>query len=151
MQLNKNLVVCSFLVLTASAQADDGIDRMTLADMRHALNNGTISSEHLVQHYLDNIQANNHQGENINALVTVNEQAIDQARKWDAERAKNPNAKYAPLAGIPFVVKDNFDTAGMVTSGGSYVLRSSVPSQDAFTVKKLIDGQAILLGKANLS
>lgn len=49
------------------------------------------------------------------------------------------------------MVKDNFDTAGLVTSGGAYVLRSSVPSQDAFTVKKLIDGQAILLGKANLS
>lgn len=83
--------------------------------------------------------------------MTINEQAIEQARKWDAQRAKKPNAKYAPLAGIPFVVKDNFDTAGMVTSGGSYVLRSSVPSQDAFTVKKLLDEQAILLGKANLS
>lgn len=151
MQLNKKFVACSFLLLAASAQADDGIDRMTLADMRHALNNGTISSEQLVQHYLDNIRANNHQGQNINALVTINDQAIDQARQWDAERAKNPKAQYAPLAGIPFVVKDNFDTAGMVTSGGSYVLRSSVPNQDAFTVKKLIDGQAILLGKANLS
>ncbi|MFJ3370109.1 amidase family protein [Pseudomonas sp. NPDC086251] len=151
MQLNKKFVACSLLVLAASAQADDGIERMTLADMRQALNNGTLSSEQLVQHYLDNIQANNHQGQKINALVTLNEQALDQARKWDAQRAKNPTAQYAPLAGIPFVVKDNFDTAGMVTSGGSYVLRSSVPSQDAFTVKKLIDGQAILLGKANLS
>jgi amidase len=151
MQLNKKFVACSFLLVAASAQADDGIDRMTLADMRQALNNGTLSSEQLVQHYLDNIQANNHQGQKINALVTLNKQALDQARKWDAQRAKNPTAQYAPLAGIPFVVKDNFDTAGMVTSGGSYVLRSSVPSQDAFTVKKLIDGQAILLGKANLS
>lgn len=151
MQLNKTLVTCSFLLLAARAQADDGIDRMTLADMRLALNKGDITSEQLVRHYLDNIRANNHQGQNINALVTLNEQAIEQARQWDAERAKNPEAKYPPLAGIPFVVKDNFDTAGLVTSGGSYVLRSSVPSQDAFTVKKLIDGQAILLGKANLS
>ncbi|MGF6331373.1 amidase [Pseudomonas sp. BS3782 TE3695] len=151
MQLNKKFVACSCLVWAVSAQADDGIDRMTLADMRRALNNGDISSEQLVRHYLDNIRANNHQGQNINALVTLNGQAIEQARKWDAERAKNPNAQYAPLAGIPFVAKDNFDTAGMVTSGGSYVLRSSVPSQDAFAVKKLIEGQAILLGKANLS
>jgi amidase len=151
MQFNKKLLACSLLVLAASAQAGNDIDRMTLSDMRHALNKGDITSEQLVQHYLDNIRANNHQGQNINALVTLNEQAIEQARKWDAERAKNPNAKYAPLAGIPFVVKDNFDAVGMVTSGGSYVLRSSVPSQDAFTVKKLIDGQAILLGKANLS
>lgn len=151
MQLNKQFVACSLLVLAASAHADNGIDRMTLADMRQALDKGDISSEQLVRHYLDNIRANNHQGQNINALVTVNEQAIEQARQWDARRQKTPNARFAPLAGIPFVVKDNFDTAGLVTSGGSYVLRSSVPSQDAFTVKKLIDGQAILLGKANLS
>lgn len=151
MQLNKKFVACTFMIVAASAQADDGIDRMTLADMRLALNKGDISSEQLVQHYLNNIEANNHQGQNINALVTVNQQAIEQARQWDAERKKNPAARFAPLAGIPFVVKDNFDTAGLVTSGGSYVLRSSVPSQDAFTVKKLIDGQAILLGKTNLS
>jgi len=151
MQLNIKFAVCSFLLMAASAQADDGIDRMSLADMRQALDNGTLSSEQLVQHYLDNIRANNRQGQNINALVTINEQAIDQARKWDAKRAKHPDAQYAPLAGIPFVVKDNFDTAGMVTSGGSYILRSSVPGQDAFAVKKLIDGQAILLAKANLS
>jgi len=151
MRLNKKFVACSFLLVAASVQADDGIDRMALADMRRALDSGELSSEQLVRHYLDNIQANNHQSQNINALVTINEQAIEQARKWDAQRAKKPKAKYAPLAGIPFVVKDNFDTAGIVTSGGSYVLRSSVPRQDAFTVKKLLDEQAILLGKANLS
>lgn len=151
MQLHRKIVACSLLAVVASAQADDGIERMTLADMRHGLDSGSISSEQLVRHYLDNIRANNHQGKNINALVSVNEQAIDQARQWDAERSKNPKAHYPALAGIPFVVKDNFDTAGMVTSGGSYVLRASVPSQDAFTVKKLLDGQAILLGKANLS
>jgi amidase len=150
MQLKK-LVACWFLMWAVGAQADESIERMTLADMRHALDTGTLTSEQLVQHYLNNIQANNHQGQNINALVTINHKAIDQARKWDAQRVKNPTASNAPLAGIPFVVKDNFDTAGMVTSGGSYVLRSSVPNQDAFTVKKLIEGQAILLGKANLS
>jgi len=151
MQLNNMIVAASFFLLAASAQANNGIDRMTLADMRHALDSGTLSSEQLVQHYLDNIQANNHQGQRINALVTINERAIDQARKWDAARAKNPKAHYLPLAGIPFVAKDNFNTAGIVTSGGSYVLRSSVPNADAFTVKKLVDEQAILLGKTNLS
>lgn len=151
MQSIKKFVAWSFVMFAASAQADVAIDHMTLADMRQALNNGTITSEQLVRHYLDNIRANNHQGQNINALVTINEAAIEQARKWDAQRANNPAAEYAPLAGIPFVAKDNFDTRGMVTSGGSYVLRSSLPNQDAFTVKKLIDGQAILLGKANMS
>jgi amidase len=57
MQLNKKFVVCSFLLMAAGAQADDGIDRMSLADMRHALNAGTLSSEQLVQHYLNNISS----------------------------------------------------------------------------------------------
>lgn len=151
MQLNKLVMACSLAVLAVNAHADDGIARMTLADMRHALDSGTISSEQLVNHYLNNIQSNNHQGQNINAVVTLNEGAVEQAKKWDAERAANPKAKHAPLAGIPFVAKDNFDTQGVVTTGGSYVLRSSQPAQDAFIVRKLIDGQAILLGKTNLS
>ena len=62
MRLNKKFVACSFLLVAASVQADDGIDRMTLADMRHALDSGELTSEQLVRHYLENIQANNHQG-----------------------------------------------------------------------------------------
>lgn len=151
MQSNMKFAVGSLMMLAASAQAADRIDSMTLADMRLALDRGDISSEQLVRHYLDNIQANNRQGQNINALVTINEAALEQARNWDAERASNPEARHATLAGIPFVAKDNFDTQGMVTSGGSYVLRFSVPSQNAYVVKKLIDAKAILLGKTNMS
>lgn len=62
MRLNKKFVACSLLLVAASVQADDGIDRMTLADKRRALDSGELSSEQLVRHYLDNIQANNHQG-----------------------------------------------------------------------------------------
>jgi amidase len=151
MRLNSYFVAGSFLLVATGTHADTGIDSMTMADMRQALDSGKISSEQLVRHYLDNIQANNRQGQNINALVTLNDSAIEQAKQWDAERGKNPTAKHAPVSGIPFVAKDNFDTEGMITSGGSYVLRNSVPSQNAFTINKLIEGQAILLGKANMS
>lgn len=152
MRFTYPLTVLSLAVFAMNAHANlDGIDRMNLAEMRQALDSGKLTSEKLVQHYLDNIQTNNSQGKNINAVVTLNENVLAQARAWDAEHAKNPSAGNAPLAGIPFLAKDNFDTQGIATTGGSYVLKSSVPSQNAFAVKKLIDGQAILLGKANMS
>ncbi|MFK0092349.1 amidase family protein [Pseudomonas sp. NPDC090592] len=152
MRFTYTLTVLSLAVFASSAFANtDGIDRMNLAEMRQALDEGELTSEELVQHYLGNIQANNRQGQNINAVITVNEKALAQAKAWDAEHAKNRKAANAPLAGIPFIAKDNFDTQGIATTGGSYVLASSVPSQDAFALKKLIDGQAILLGKANMS
>lgn len=152
MPFNHRLAVLTFAFFAANAYANDaGIDHMNLADMRQALDSGKISSEQLVQHYLDKINANNHQGQIINALVTLNDAAMAQAKQWDADRSHNPGVKHAPLAGIPFVAKDNFDTKGLTTTGGSYVLRTSVPSQDAFALKKLIEGQAILLGKANMS
>jgi amidase len=151
MQLFEKFAAGAFCMLATAAHADGVIDPLTLVDMRKALDNGSMTSEQLVSHYLDNIRANNRQGHNINALVTLNDNALEQARQWDAQRAKNPEARHAPLAGIPFVAKDNFDSKGLVTSGGSYVLRTSVPGQDAYAIQQLIDGQAILLGKTNMS
>ncbi len=56
-----------------------------------------------------------------------------------------------PLSGIPFIVKDNFDTADLPTSGGSAALRHSQPARTAFVVQRLLDQGAILIGKANMS
>ena len=55
------------------------------------------------------------------------------------------------LDGIPFVAKDNFDTAGVPTTGGSAALIANIPASNAFVVQKLLDAGAILLGKANMS
>ena len=66
------------------------------------------------------------------------------------QKAETKPAK-GSLYGIPFVAKDNFDSAGIPTSGGSAALEHSVPSANAFVVQKLIDQGAILLGKANMS
>ena len=55
------------------------------------------------------------------------------------------------LHGIPVILKDNFDTADMPTTGGSVLLEGSIPPDDAFVVKKLRDAGAVIIGKANLS
>ena len=56
-----------------------------------------------------------------------------------------------PLFCAPLLVKDNFDTADMVTTGGSIALRNSVPEDDAFMIRKLRDAGAIVLAKTNMA
>jgi amidase len=82
-------------------------------------------------------------------MIVVNPKALETARALDAERkAKGPRS---PLHGIPVVLKDNFDTADMPTTGGSVLLEGSVPPDDAFVVRKLRAAGAVIIGKANLS
>ena len=124
--------------------ANSGIERL-----RHALDSGQVSSEQLVRYYLDRIARFDKSGPHINALISLNPEALEQARRLDAE-AKS-RADKGRLYGIPFVAKDNFDSAGIATTGGSAALAHSVPNANAFVVQKLIDRGAILLGKANMS
>ena len=82
-------------------------------------------------------------------MITLNPKALETARALDAERkAKGPRS---PLHGIPIVLKDNFDTADLPTTGGSVLLEGSIPPDDAFMVKKLRAAGAIILAKVNLS
>jgi amidase len=55
-----------------------------------------------------------------------------------------------PLHCVPIILKDNYDTADMPTTGGSVTLESSIPLRDAFVVRKLREAGAIVLAKANL-
>ncbi len=124
------------------AQAD-------LTQLRAALDAHRTTSEALVRYYLGRIARFDQQGPRLNALITLNPNAIDQARRLDAGAGRR--ARDNLLYGIPFVVKDNYDTAGLATSGGSAALAHSVPARNAFVVQKLLDRGAILIGKANMS
>lgn len=121
----------------------------TIEQLRFALDAGQVSAEQLVRYYLDRIERLDKRGPRINALITLNPEALEQARQSDAE-AKNESHK-GFLYGIPFIAKDNFNTAGLATSGGSAALRNSMPTANAFVVQKLLDQGAILIGKSNMS
>lgn len=125
------------------------IIRMDLTQLRLALDENRITSEELVTTYLTEIDKNNRKGKNINAVITINYAAIDEARNWDKQH--KPGAKSHPLAGIPFLVKDNINTKDIITSGGSVALAKNIPEHNAFVVQKLLDQGAILLGKTNMS
>ncbi|MGH2928037.1 MAG: amidase family protein [Solirubrobacteraceae bacterium] len=61
-----------------------------------------------------------------------------------------PSAAHGPLAGVPFAVKDNIDTADLPTTGGTEALRGSQPHNDAAVVAALRAAGAVLVGKTNL-
>jgi aspartyl-tRNA(Asn)/glutamyl-tRNA(Gln) amidotransferase subunit A len=87
--------------------------------------------------------------EAINAFITVTrEQALAAAREMEAElRRSRPRG---PLHGIPIALKDNIDTAGVLTTAASGVFKDRVPSEDAYAVTRLKRAGAVLLGKLNL-
>ncbi|MDJ0620536.1 MAG: amidase family protein [Calothrix sp. MO_192.B10] len=121
----------------------------TIADINQAFDRGALTSEKLVQLYLNRIQAYENRGPKINAIISINPNAITRARELDKERKqKGPRS---PLHGIPIILKDNYDTADLPTTAGSALLKGSLPADDAFTVQKLRKAGAIILAKANLS
>lgn len=145
------MVAVALLVATrepAAAKTID-LDSATIADINAAFNAGTLTAEKLVQMCLARIQAYDRKGPALHAVITLNPKALEIARQLDAER-KAKGAR-SPLHGIPVVLKDNFDTSDMPTTGGSLLLEGSIPPDDAFIVKKLRDAGAIILAKVNMS
>lgn len=121
----------------------------SIREISDALDNNQITSEKLVKYYLERIKAFDKQGPTINAFTNINEEAIEIAKQLDAERqSKGPRGV---LHGIPIVVKDNFDVKGMPTTASSVALKEAFPKKDAFTIQKLKDAGAIIIGKTNMS
>ncbi len=150
----KRVALALTVVLIAGlawAQSGTQVDlaNATIADLNAAFNNGTLTAETLTEMYLARIAAYDKQGPTINAVITLNPKALSEARALDAER--KAGKVRGPLHGIPIVLKDNFNTSDLPTTGGSQLLEGSIPPSDAFVVRKLRDAGAIVLAKANLS
>jgi amidase len=121
----------------------------TIADLNYAFVKGTLTSERLTEFYLARIAAYDKQGPAINAIISLNPNALAEARALDAER--KAGKVRGPLHGIPVVLKDNYNTFDMPTTAGSQLLAGSVAPADAFVVQKLRAAGAIILAKVNLS
>ena len=121
----------------------------TLKDINTAFDARVINSQELVEQYLARINAYDDKGPKIGAILSVNTNALDLAKQLDIERIKS--GRRSLLHGIPIVLKDNIDTKDMPTTAGSFILRHSVPPDDAFIVKRLREAGAIILAKTNMS
>src|SRR5437764_10811073 len=121
----------------------------TIDDIHAAFKSGKLTARRLVQGYLDRIDAYDKQGPNINSVITVNPSALEDADKLDA--AFKRSGLIGPLHGIPVLVKDEIDTAGMPTTLGTLVFKDYRPVRDAFAIDRLRKAGAIILGKTTLS
>ena len=86
-----------------------------------------VTSRGLVDAYLARIAAYDQAGPRLNAIVILNPRARDDADALDRERART--GPRGPLHGIPVLVKDNYDTVDMPTSGGSLGLATMQPAR----------------------
>jgi len=120
----------------------------TIDDIHGAYKSRQLTCRQVVQMYLDRIEAFDKKGPSINALITVNSQALQEADRLDA--AYKASGPVGPLHGIPVIVKDQADVKGMPTTLGSLLFKDYFPDRDSFVAEKLRKAGAVLLGKATL-
>lgn len=142
------------LPATTAAAADDvpsdlDLETATVAQLNALLDAGRISSERLTLAYLERIEAISAQRPALNAVRLLNPAALAEARAADA--ARRHRQPHGPLLGIPVLLKDNIDAAGLPTTAGSVALARSHPAADAPLVAQLRRAGAVILGKANLT
>ncbi len=122
----------------------------TVADLQEGMESGRLTARSITELYLARIEALNHQGPELRAIIETNPDALEIADELDAER--RVSGPRGPLHGIPVAIKDNIDTHDeMTTTAGSLALEGSIPPRDSFIAQKLREAGAIILAKANLS
>lgn len=131
----------------ALSKAFDVIET-TIAHIHAAYESGELSARQLVQTYLERIDAFDKKGPAINALISLNPRALEEADRLDA--ALKDRGPVGPLHGIPVIIKDQADVMEMPTTMGSVLFKDHMPDRDAFVVAKMKKAGAIFIGKATL-
>jgi Asp-tRNA(Asn)/Glu-tRNA(Gln) amidotransferase A subunit family amidase len=101
----------------------------------------------VVQAYLDRIEA--YDEATVHAITVLNPEALTRADEIDA--AVGAGEELGPLFCVPMLVKDNFDTHDMITSGGSIALIDNYPPDDAFMVRRIREADAVIVAKTNMA
>lgn len=123
---------------------------ISIDEIRQAYQNGEYTIEQLTEYYLDRIEKIDKNGPALNAVLTVNPDALEIARALDEEMQKG--TVRGPMHGIPVIIKDNIDTKDkMPCTAGARAMKDSYPLQDSPLASQLRDAGAVILGKANLS
>jgi len=125
------------------------LQEATIDDIHSAFRSGEITCRGLVELYLVRIEAYDKSGPELNSILTLNPKALEEAE--DLDRSFEQNGEFVgPLHGIPVLVKDQAETAGIRTTFGSVAFEEYVPEEDATAVKRLKEAGAVVLAKTNL-
>ncbi|MDA1122270.1 MAG: amidase [Bacteroidetes bacterium] len=123
---------------------------ITIDEIQRAFKNGDYTIVELTRFYLDRIKALDSDGPKLNAVLTINPDALNIAVQLDVEM-QNGELR-GPLHGIPILLKDNIDTGDqMPCTAGARAMKDSYPSKDSPLVAQLRKAGAVILGKTNLS
>ena len=125
------------------------VEEATIASVHAAYKSGELDCQTLTHAYLDRIAAYDQNGPRLNAFVTLNPQALEDAARLDAVFRRD-GAFVGPLHGVPVAIKDQAEIAGLEASFGSVALKGYVSEQDAAIVTKLRQAGAVILGKTTM-
>src|SRR5512138_601143 len=118
----------------------------TIREMQTAMQQGRITSREIVLQYLTRIAIYE---DKLNAIISVNPHALEEAEARDRERAQGRIR--GPLHGIPIALKDNIHTTDMPTTGGALAFKGFVPPYEATITRHLREAGAIVIAKTNMT
>lgn len=146
-------ILLSLSSCDSNGQKSNSLDispEITVKQIQTAYSNQQFSITDLTRYYLDRIKDISENGPQLNAVLTINPDAMDIAKELD-EELKN-NVFRGPLHGIPVLLKDNIDTKDkMPCTAGANPMKNSFPLKDSPLASQLRKAGAVILGKANLS
>ncbi len=123
--------------------AAHGFEELTIESLHAGFRAGTITAHEVTQWYLDRIADSG-----LNAVVTTNRRALDEAAELDRRWAAG--APVGPLHGVPVLIKDQGETAGIPTSFGSELFADYIPERDCTVVARLRTAGAVILAKTTM-
>src|SRR5215472_3523676 len=126
------------------------VEEASIAELEAAYRSGRTTAHAVTQAHLDRIAAYDKRGPLINSLITVNPHALEEADRLDAA-LKATGKSVGSLHGIPVIVKDNIDVAGLPMTSGFQGWKNYYPPGDAPLIKKIRLAGGIILAKASLS
>ncbi|PVH86294.1 amidase signature enzyme [Cadophora sp. DSE1049] len=143
------ILYCAFFWLryTTGTPSYPSLLNTSIDDIGHGLDSNSFTAVDLVNAYIARIREVE---STLNAVVEINQDALDIAEQLDAEQKRH--GRRGPLHGVPILLKDNLGTTdGMQTTAGSLCLIHSTPSRESSVVDRLRKAGAVILGKTNVS
>jgi len=135
--------------MRAQTVAPFEVEEATIAQVHDAMSERRLTCRELVDAYIRRINTYDKNGPAINAIVTINPDAIKEADEMDRRFAQS--GLTGSLHCVPMIVKDNFETKGLQTSNGALVFAGYQARDDATQVARAKASGAIVLAKSNMA
>jgi amidase len=142
------MVAAGMVWSNANANGPFEVPETSIAETQQAIREHRVTCHQVIEQYLERIRTYD-QPTHLNALVLINPAAIDEADRFDAQFKQSQQIGGLQCIGV--IVKDNYDTKDLQTTGGSLAMKWFIPQTDAFMVQKVREAGAIILAKSNMA